>query len=225
MCVFAAAAAPALAGGLGVYGSLGAGAAAAASIASTAAAPVITAGTAAAAGASAFSLSSLFSQGFGTILQAFGQMAGGNSESAMYKYQAAVDRNNKIMADWQAQDAIARGQEEESKQRMKINMLKSDQRTAFADRGIDLGSESVANTVADTAFLGEIDALTIRSNAEREAYGYKQQGSNYAASATMNTMAAKNAKSAGMINATSTILGGITKVGDSWYDYKTAGAL
>ena len=45
----------------------------------------------------------------------------------------------------------------------------------MAANGVDLSSGSPLDILGDTAMYGELDALTIRSNAEREAYGYRVQ--------------------------------------------------
>lgn len=168
-------------------------------------------------------LLSLGTTAIGYILQASGQQASGEAQQNMYNYQAAVNRNNAIMANWQAEDAIKRGREEEDQHRLKVQQIKGTQRAAFADRGVDLGSENVSDTLADTAFLGELDALAIRSNAEREAYGYRQQASNYEASANMDELAGRNAVNAANTEATTTILGGASLVADRWSNYKAKG--
>ena len=160
----------------------------------------------------------------GTGVSAYGQMQQGKAAAGQANYQAAVDRNNKIIADRQAEDAIKRGQNEEEEQRRKVAQVKGSQRTAFAARGIDLGSDVVIDTLSDTAMLGELDALTIRNNAAREAYGYRVQGMNYEASAQNNALAAKNAKSAGKTAMFSTLLSGASSVAGDYYTFKKNGA-
>lgn len=159
--------------------------------------------------------------GFG--MQMYGQRQQGKAAAAEYAYKAGVDRNNKIIADRQAEDAIKRGQAEEEEHRRKVSQVKGSQRTAFAARGIDLGSDVVIDTLSDTAMLGELDALTIRNNAEREAYGYRVQGMNYEASAANNLLAGKNAKSASKTAMFSTLLSGASTVAGNYSDYKNKG--
>lgn len=159
--------------------------------------------------------------GFG--LQMYGQNQAAKAQAGQYNYQAAVDRNNKIIADRQAEDAIKRGEQDEEEHRRKVASIKSDQRVGFASRGVDLGSDVVIDTLSDTAMLGELDALTIRSNAAREAYGYRVQGMNYEASAGNNALAAKNAKSAGKTAMFGTLLSGASTVAQNYSDYKYKG--
>lgn len=178
---------------------------------------IITAGTAAAI--------SLGATAVGTVTTMMGQRQQAKAQAAQMNYQAGVDRNNKIIADRQAEDAIKRGQAEEEEHRRKVGQIKGAQRVAFASRGIDLGSDVVIDTLSDTAMLGELDALTIRNNAEREAYGYRVQGMNYEASAQNNALAAKNTKSAGKTAMFSTLLSGASTVAQNYADYKSKGVL
>ena len=162
-----------------------------------------------------FAAASLALTAVGTVQSYMGQKAQGKAEQQMYEYQAAVDRNNAQIAEWQAVDAEKRGKEEERRQRLLTQQKKGTQRTAFAAAGIDLGSDNVAETLADTEMLGELDALTIRSNAQREAYGYRVQGSNYNASAVNNQYAGKNARTASNIRATTTLLDGASTIAEN----------
>lgn len=155
---------------------------------------------------------------------AYGQYQQGQAQKEQYAYQAAVNRNNAIISERQAEDALQRGQIAEDEHRLKVQQIKGSQRTRFAASGVDLGSAVVSDTLADTAMLGELDALTIRNNAQRESYGYRVQASNYEASAGLNEIAGDNASQAGFIGATSTILGTASTVGSKYADFKAAGA-
>jgi len=159
--------------------------------------------------------------GFG--MQMYGQNQQAKAAAGQANYQAAVDRNNKIISDRQAEDAIKRGQADEQEHRRKVSQVKGSQRVAFASKGIDLGSDVVIDTLSDTAMLGELDALTIRNNAEREAYGYRVQGMNYGASAQNNALSAKNAKSAGRTGMFTTLLSGASTISGNYADYKNKG--
>lgn len=96
-------------------------------------------------------------------------------------YQSAVANNNKIIADRAAEDSIKRGAVEEQRKRQDIELLKGKQIAGFAGSGTDLSSGSVFDVVGETAALGELDALTIRSNYARESYEKRVMGMNYGA--------------------------------------------
>lgn len=147
------------------------------------------------------------------------------AQSAQAKYQAAVARNNQIIAQQNADDALKRGDVEEQKQRQKVQLLLGQQRTGFAAQGADLTSGSVLDILGDTAATGELDRLTIRNNAEREARQYMLQGVNFQADAQLYQMQAKQAQTAGYFDATSSLLGGASQVGSSYIGFKTKGIL
>jgi len=81
------------------------------------------------------------------------------------------------------------------------------------------------DVVLDTAELGELDALTIRSNAEREAYGFRVQASNFGAEAGLTQMAGEAKAQAAKISSFSTVLSGAGSVASKWYGFKQEGAL
>lgn len=135
----------------------------------------------------------------------------GQAQEKQGKYQAAVDRNNAMITDWQAQDEIDRGKEEERRARAQAEIFKGRQMSALASSGnvIDYGSS--LDILSETAETSELDALTVRSNAERRAYGYKTQSTNYRASASANSMAASSASKGKYIRAGSSLLSGASQ--------------
>lgn len=90
----------------------------------------------------------------------------GEAQAQLADYNAAV-------ADLQARDAVARGAIEEAQFRRDLNVLVGAQRAGYAAGNIDVGYGSAVDVQADAAFLGELDALTLRTNAAREAWGYQ----------------------------------------------------
>lgn len=181
-----------------------------------------TAGAAAGtAGAAAGASTSLWGQ-IGTGLQVAGVVSGvlGASRQATatknaYEYQAAVNRNNAQVAEWQAQDALSRGAKAEQAQRLKVAQLKSAQRAGFAARGVALDEGSPLAILQDTDYMGELDALTIRDNAAKEAWGHRVQGANASGDASMLASRAGSESPGGA--AFNTLLTGAGAVASSWY--------
>lgn len=130
----------------------------------------------------------------GTVLQTIGQIKSGNAAQELGDYNANV-------AEQQAVDAVKRGAEDEQKFRLGVKGLIGKQRAGFAGQNVDVGTGSAVDVQADAAYLGELDARTIRVNAAREAYGFKVQAENY-------RRGGDAAKTASMFGAASTILGG-----------------
>lgn len=89
--------------------------------------------------------------------------------------QAQVAENNAQLATWQAQDALYRGAIEENRTRLNTAALKGTQRARMGANGIALDGDSASRVLTDTDVLGEIDALTQRDNAAREAWALRVQ--------------------------------------------------
>lgn len=114
----------------------------------------------------------------GTAYAAYSQKRAGDA-------QASIAEKNAAIAERAAQDAIERGKVAENEQRQKVRQLQGEQKAAMAAAGADVQSGSNLDTLSDTAMVGEFDALTIRNNAAREAYGYRTQSAQYSAEAAL----------------------------------------
>jgi hypothetical protein len=115
-----------------------------------------------------------------------------NSAKEQANYQSTVANNNKIIADRAAEDLIKQGSAAEEQKRREVDILKGKQLAGFAASGTDLSSGSVFDVVGETATLGELDALTIRNNYERQAYEQRVQGMNYGAQSSLYNYQAQN---------------------------------
>lgn len=111
--------------------------------------------------------------GLGAGMQASAYRASGKSQEALANYNAEIGH-------LRAQDAIARGEVAADKQHLLGRKVIGSQRAAFAASGVDITDpdSTAVNTFADTAAVSELDALTIRTNAAREAWGYRMQAQN-----------------------------------------------
>lgn len=99
----------------------------------------------------------------------------GQAQRRVAESQAELLDYNASVADLQAQDALDRGVLDEGRYRSQIRGLIGTQRADYAAQGVSVAEGSPADVQADTAFLGELDALTVRQNAMREAWGYQVQ--------------------------------------------------
>jgi hypothetical protein len=97
----------------------------------------------------------------------------GEQQREVADSQADLADYNAAVATLQAEDAIARGAEDENRFRSGVRGIIGAQRAATAAGNVDVGFGSALDVQADAAFLGELDALTIRTNAAREAWGFK----------------------------------------------------
>lgn len=104
----------------------------------------------------------------GTLTKSVGQFQEGQDARKFYNKQAQL-------ADWQALDAEQRGKVEEKKMRRRTEQAVGSQRVSLAAQGVDVNQGSSLDVQADASYLGELDALTIRKNAAKEAWGYRVQ--------------------------------------------------
>lgn len=151
------------------------------------------------------------------VVTALGQISQGNAAKAQGDYQAAVLRNNKILADRAAEDAVKRGDIAEGNQAYETKALIGRQRAQFAANGVDVNVGSAVDIQSDTAAIGQQAQLTIRSNAAREALGYRTQGMNFAADAGLAEARGKSAQTAGYMSAFGTVLDTAGSVASKWY--------
>lgn len=157
-----------------------------------------------------------------TILGAAGQVQSANAQAAASNYNAQVQDMNARISERRARDAVDRGQVEEQAHRRKVAQLTGQQTAAMAANGVDVSFGSSLDTLVDTAMMGELDALQIRSNATSEAYDRRVDATNQRAGATLSRMEAKAAKTGGYLAAAGTILSGAAK-GYGQYKAKTPG--
>jgi len=153
----------------------------------------------------------------GISIMAQGQQA--DAQKASLNYQAAVNRNNEIYAQRRAEDARQRGEQAAFQNDLKTRQLQGRQKAVLASNGIDVNSGSAVDITSDTAAIGAMDTLTIRANAEREALGYEQEGSNFGAAAGLQSFQASNTSAT--LGQAGTILGGLGSVSDKWYRFKS----
>lgn len=124
----------------------------------------------------ALAIAGLATSVFGQVKSGKAQKAAGKAQKVAAESEAQLADFNASVADVQADDAIQRGNEEENRFRMGVRGMIGSQRASFAGAGVDVGFGSAVDVQADAAYLGELDALTIKTNAAREAWGYQVQG-------------------------------------------------
>ena len=87
------------------------------------------------------------------------------------EYQAAVDRNNAQLADWQRQDALRRGEQASAMAEIDTARRASLQQATLAANGVVTTEGSALRLLGDTEIAGELRRQEIREGASREAGG------------------------------------------------------
>ena len=154
-----------------------------------------------------------------TMLQTalLGTMGAATAMSAYGQYQQGqaakqTARNNQIMAEYAAQDAVKRSEEDAIKVRQRADQIKGAQRANMAAKGLDLNVGTAGELQDQTDFFGQQDVATARTNGQRQAWSARASGD---AAAAQGRFAADQAN----LGAFSTLLNGASQVAGKWRSY------
>lgn len=128
-----------------------------------------------------------------------------------------IANNNAKMAEYAAQDAQKRGEEDAMAAQRKAAALKSSQRVALAANGLDLSYGTAADLQDQTDFFGQADAATARTNASREAWRLRAGGQQEIAQGNA-------ARSNANMQAAGTLISAAGSVASKWYSPSSSGA-
>ena len=107
----------------------------------------------------------------GMFMGAYGQQKSAAINRKLTEYNVGV-------AEFQAEDAVRRGAVASRMRRQQTKQTIGSQRVSLARQGIDINDGSAVDVQENTAYLGELDAMTIKNNAAREAWGFKVDAAN-----------------------------------------------
>jgi hypothetical protein len=105
--------------------------------------------------------------------------SGAKANKDAAKWEAQVAGANAQTSEALAVDAVARGNVASNQVRRQGDQLMGRQRAVMASRNIDLTQGSALSILQDTDYFSRIDEATVKSNAAREAWGYRVQKTNY----------------------------------------------
>jgi hypothetical protein len=177
------------------------------------------AGTAAGGLATIGTAASVLGAGVGAV----GSIEQGEATSAADKYNAQIAKANAQIATQSANYAGAAGmaQSEQAglQSRSKLGAIVANEGAS----GVDTNSGSNLQVQSSARELGELNAITIRSNAARTAYGYQVQGANDTAQSQLDTFQSNNATISGDIGAASSVLGGLGSAASNYAKFTMNG--
>jgi hypothetical protein len=108
------------------------------------------------------------------------------------EYQRQMAGINAAFASMKADDAVRRGESAEQAYRGQVKKVIGSQRAAAAANGVDVNSGSAADAQVETAVIGEQEALKIRANAWKEAWGYKFEAQTASMNGQFAAMSSEN---------------------------------
>ena len=141
---------------------------------------------------------------FQTISGIYSSISAAQENKAQARFNAAMNRIR-------ARDALFRGQIAEQEYRKQGAQLKGEQRAVLSAQSIALDSGTALELQTQAASAVETNALTIRSNAMREAWGMEMEASAHEAEG-------RRAEYAGRAGAAESIVGGATRGAALAYD-------
>jgi len=162
-----------------------------------------------------------YAYGIGAGLELGSGIAGAFAEADALKqrakFQAQQLEFNTKVAELQAEDAIAQGDQDAAALQRKARQLRGSQRAAFGASGVEVNSGSALSVQSDTEDMADIDAMTIKLNAARKAWGFKVDAVNSFAQSTLNSVAAENSARTTLLTNGIKSIGG---AGKNYYEYK-----
>lgn len=159
------------------------------------------------------------------VAQGIGADAQGHSQSQSDKYNAEVSYANAKIAAKNAEIAGEAGAEQAAVSSLKGRAAFGSIKTNQAASGVDVNSGSAVDTQASAQELSKLDAMTIRSNAAKEAYGYKTQEASLNSQGDLLEHQSKLDETAGIIGGVGTLLGSGLSGVSAYEQYQSAGGL
>ena len=142
-------------------------------------------------------------------------VAGGVSAYGSYQQgraQVKLARYNEQAARNAARDAQLRGREEETRFRQQLSQFKGSQRAALAGAGVTLDQGSALRIQEDTARFGELDALNVRANTQREQLSFLAQADEQQYRRRQSRMAANLRTAGGLLSTASSVGSGLSQM-------------
>ena len=129
-----------------------------------------------------------------TLISGYAAVKQGETASDIAEHNAKVEN-------YKAQSVIQDAGLMEDRQRARVRQIRGAQLAALGASSIDPTTGTASKVLDQTTTMGELDALTIRSNALRQAWGYETQ-------AGLDLFQGKASKQAGQLQGFGTLLAG-----------------
>jgi hypothetical protein len=155
----------------------------------------------------------------GAGVSAYGQYQGMEAQAGNAAYQSQVAANNALIAKQNAQLDIESGEQSAAVQQMKTRQTVGTTKAQQAAAGIDVNTGSAVDVRAGESEVGMLDALTLRSNAARSAYGQEVAAVSATAQSQLLSTEAQQYRDAAPWAAMGTLLTGASSVGGRYASY------
>ena len=134
-----------------------------------------------------------------TAMQAMSAASQADAQRKQYNYQADSARVNSEIATQNAKAVEDAGRSAEQRQRVITSQQVGQMRAEAGASGFDVGSDTLVEGFAGQTATGEVDALNVRNNYQREANQSWQQAQQFKDQAAWYSSAASNVDATGQI--------------------------
>ena len=143
------------------------------------------------------------------VFSAFTAYQSGQAQAQSSRNQQRIAEANAEQSRLNELDAMNRGANAAGEKRIEARQLLARQRALAS--GISPDTGTMADIQGETTTYGELDALKIVNNAQREARGFEVEQSNYLMSAQAAGMSAQNAQTGSYLGAGASLLSGASQ--------------
>jgi len=157
----------------------------------------------------------------GALSSMVGSYYQAQAQKSAIEYQATVAQTNSMLAEKAAQSTLLQGQYNANRTQLMTASMLGTQRAGFAANGVDLGEGSAARVLTSTEMMGSLDAQMQTANAVRQAWGYRQQSTNYGNEALFSGSVASGMSP--LAAGVGSLLTGASMVARNWYAQNKSG--
>lgn len=158
----------------------------------------------------------------GMVASAVGELNAGRAAASGDRYKARVAANNAAIAEANAKYAEQKGVAKEGVVREKGAQVLGEQRAQISANGIDAGSGSAVRLQSDVGRITEVEALSVRDAAAREAYGWRARELAYKTDEQLNTWKIEQDKNRALIGYWGAGLGGSGGYASRWDNWSAS---
>lgn len=158
-----------------------------------------------------------------TVIGGVSSLMQGQAGAEAASYQAAIARNNAIIAKQNAQQEIQKGRQQSLLKDMETRSLKGKQIAGMAASGLEVGTGSFGDILESSDQLGRLDKSLILQGASKNATAYLQQASNFSSEANLFDMKSSSSSASGYLGLAGSLIGGASSFSDKWLGYKRVG--
>lgn len=158
----------------------------------------------------------------GDLVSAGGEIFSGISEQGAANAQKNIARQNAEVAERNASLTMQTGEGQSEQLGMRNKAVAGKIKAGQSGSGVDVNSGSAKDVQTSQRALGLFDTMTLKSNAAREAFGFKVQAKQFRDEAAIAKTKANQAVVSSSINAFSSLLSGASSASSAYSSWQNA---